>query len=49
MHGHKTISEWPQGTKDFIRPHISVDLTHCSRREFGSTREGYYRVLQTPE
>lgn len=23
----------------FIRPHISVDLTHCSRREFGSTKE----------
>lgn len=39
MHGHKIISEWPQGTTDFIRSCISVDMTYCSQRELGLTKE----------
>ena len=39
MHGHKIISKWPQGTTDFIRSCISVDMTYCSQRELGLIEE----------
>lgn len=38
-HGHKIIPEWPRGTTDFIRSCISVDMTYCSQRELGLTKE----------